>query len=119
MTHFKIDIQLPQNFNPEEGEVAGQEVPKLLIRQTYTELLELAGGINTTNEPIMGSWICPKTKKTYHDKSIVFSVLLESENRKTIANVPKIKELQKYKETLKERFKQHEIFMVATRCSWL
>lgn len=119
MTHFKVDIQLPQRYNPKEGEEFGEEIPKSLILGTYKELLELAGGINTTNEPIMGSWVCPKTKKTYHDKSIVFSVLVESEDRKTIANVPKIQKLQNYKETLKERFQQQEIFMVATRCSWL
>ena len=119
MTHFKVDIQLPQTYNPKEGEEVGKEIPKSLILETYKELLELAGGINTTNEPIMGSWVCPKTRRTYHDKSVVFSVLVESEDRKTIANVSKIKQLQQYKETLKEKFKQHEIFMVATRCSWL
>ncbi|MEK6899847.1 MAG: hypothetical protein AABX05_01860 [Nanoarchaeota archaeon] len=119
MTHFKVDIQLPLRFNLTEGGKIGEEIPQKFLSETYKELLELAGGINTTDKPIMGSWICPKTKRTYHDTSIVFSVLVESDDKKTITNVPKIKELQQYKDKLKERFKQHEIFMVATRCSWL
>ena len=119
MTHFKVDIQLPTRYNPEEGEETGCEIPREFLWETYNELLGLAGGINSANQPIMGSWICPKTKKIYHDDNMVFSVLIESEDKKTITNASKIKELIKYKETLKERFKQHEIFMVATRCSWL
>ncbi len=87
--------------------------------KTYEELLNMAGGISTNNTPILGSWIHPKTKKRYNDKSIVFSVVVESEDRMTITNVTKIKKLIKYKEKLKERFKQHEIFMIATRCTWL
>ncbi len=119
MTHFKIDIQLPTRFNPKDEEKVGKEVPPPFLWETYNELLALAGGINTVNQPIMGSWVCPKTKKTYHDNNMVFSVLVDSEDKMTVMNVPKIKELQKYKEILKERFQQQEIFMVATRCSWL
>jgi|SRR3989338_3056170 len=119
MTHFKVDIQLPTRYNPKEGEDIGQEIPPQFLWETYNELLTLAGGINTANQPIMGSGVCPKTKKTYHDNNMVFSVLVDSEDKMTVMNVHKIKELQKYKETLKERFQQHEIFMVATRCSWL
>lgn len=119
MTHFKVDIQLPTRYNSKEGEEVGPEIPPQFLWETYNELLTLAGGINTANQPIMGSWICPTTKKTYHDNNMVFSVLVVSEDKMTVMNVPKIQQLQKYKEKLKERFKQEEIFMVATRCSWL
>jgi len=116
MTHFKVDMQLPLKFNPEDG---GNLIPEESFFQTYEELLELAGGINTTNTQILGSWICPKTKKRYNDKSIVFTIVIESQDIMTITNIPKIKKLIEYKDKLKERFKQHEIFMVATRCTWL
>ena len=79
----------------------------------------MAGGIHTTNVPIVGSWISPKTKKGYNDRSIIFSVIVESEDKMTITNVPMIKELEKYKKKLKKRFKQEEIFMIATRCIWI
>lgn len=116
MTHFKIDIQLPLSFNPENG---GGKISEDLFFQTYEDLLKLAGGINTNNNPVMGSWINPSDEKRYDDKSIVFTVLVESEDKMTVDNVTKIKELKSYKKILKDRFKQHEIFMVATRCVWL
>ena len=116
MTHFKVDIQLPLKFNPEDG---GGKVPEEQFFETYENLLNMAGGISTNNTPILGSWINPKDKKRYNDKSIVFSVVVDSEDRKTVTNVTKIKELIEYKEKLKEKFNQHEIFMIATRCTWL
>lgn len=119
MTHFKVDIQLPVRFNPKADKKIGEKVPSQFLWESYKELLALAGGINTTTQPVMGSWICPKTKKTYHDESIVFSVLVESENKKNITDATKIKELQGYKNSLKNKFKQEEMLMVATRCSWL
>ncbi|MDD5418142.1 MAG: hypothetical protein PHW96_04660, partial [Candidatus Nanoarchaeia archaeon] len=70
MTHFKVDIQLPLSFNPEDG---GGKVPEELFFDTYGDLLKLAGGINSNNTPIIGSWINPKTKRRYDDKSIVFT----------------------------------------------
>lgn len=116
MTHFKVDIQLPLNFNPEEG---GGKIPEESFLVTYEDLLKLAGGINTTNTPILGSWINPSDKRRYDDKCVVYTVLVDSEDRMTIHNATKIKELKAYKETLKKLFKQHEIFMVAIRCVWL
>lgn len=116
MTHFKVDIQLPLNFNSEDG---GGKIPEEYFFHTYEELLKLANGINTTNIPVIGSWINPNNKKRYNDKSVVYTILVDSEDKMTINNATKIKELKKYKEVLKERFKQHEIFMVATRCCWL
>ena len=116
MTHFKVDIQLPLKFNPENG---GGLIPKEYFFETYEDLLKLAKGISTNKNPIIGSWINPETEKRYNDKTVVFTVIVDSEDKKTVTNVTKIKELIKYKEILKGKFKQHEIFMVATRCTWL
>lgn len=116
MTHFRVDIQLPLKSNPEDG---GGKIPEEYFFKTYEELLTLAGGISTSDTPIQGSWICPETKTRYDDKTVVFTVIVESEDRMTAINATKIKELKEYKEKLKERFKQHEILMVATRCIWL
>jgi hypothetical protein len=69
MTHFKVDIQLPLKFNPEEG---GENIPQEYFFETYEELLKLASGISTNNNPIIGSWVNPKDKKRYDDKTIVF-----------------------------------------------
>lgn len=116
MTHFKIDIQLPLKFNPEDG---GGKIHEEYFLKTYEELLLLAGGISTNRTPILGSWINPQDEKRYNDRSIIFSVVVESEDKVTPKNVTKIKELIAYKEKLKERFKQKQIFMIATRCVWL
>jgi hypothetical protein len=116
MTHFKVDIQLPLTYNPEKGEKIGEKIPEGYYHETYEELLEMVGGISTSMTAIKGSWIS-QNKKRYDDRTIVFSVVVESEDKMNATNVPKIKELQKYKETLKLRFKQEEIFMIATRCT--
>lgn len=116
MTHFRIDIQLPLNFNKEDG---GGKIPEEHFFNTYEELLKLANGISTSNNPIDGSWINPSTKTRYDDKSILFTVVVDSEDKRTVTNIIKIKELKKYKDILKKHFKQHEIFMLATRCTWL
>ena len=119
MTHFKVDIQLPLNYNPEDGNTKGEDIPAEIFLVTYEDLLAIGGGINTTNVPIIGSWIHPESKKRYNDKSVVYTVIISSEDKMTVKNVPKIRELIEYKEKLKERFKQEEIFIVATRCNWL
>lgn len=107
---------MPLKYNKEDG---GEEVPPELFFKTYEELLGIAKGISTNNTPIIGSWIHLKTKTRYNDKTIVFSVVVESEDKMTMKNAAKIKKLIKYKEKLKKRFRQHELFMIATRCAWL
>ena len=119
MTHFKIDIQLPLRYNPEPYEKSGKEIPKELFSDAYEEFLKISGGVHTTNTPIFGSWIHPHTKQRYNDNVIVFTIVIDSEDRVTISNVSKIKLLKAYKDVLKTNFKQNEIYMVATRCSWL
>jgi len=119
VTHFKVDIQLPLHYNPKKGQKVGDKIPEQYFFETYEELLELAGGISTSNMPIIGSWVHPKTRKRFNDRTIVFSIVVDSEDKMTVANVPKIVELRNYKNVLKTRFKQHEIFMIATRCTWI
>ena len=119
MTHFKVDIQVPLTYNPKKGEKTGEKIPEEYFFETYEELLEMAGEISTSNIQIMGSWLHPETKRRYNDKSIVFSVVVESEDKMTLTNVSKIKKLKEYKEILKTRFKQEQIFMIATRCTWI
>ena len=117
MTHFRVDIQLPLCFNKEDG---GGKIPEEFFLDTHVELLKMIGGIHTSKEPVIGSWLNPEeNNKRYDDKCVVYTTLVESQDKMTITNVPKIKELIEYKETLKSRFKQHRIFMVATRCVWL
>lgn len=79
----------------------------------------MVGGISTNKTPILGSWINPKNKRRYNDTTIVFSVIIDSEDKMTITNITKVKELIEFKMKLKKRFKQKEIFMIATRCVWL
>jgi len=116
MTHFRVDIQLPLKFNKEDG---GGLIPEEYFSDTYEELLKIGGGISTSNNQIIGSWINPKDKRRYDDKSVVFTVVVESEGKVIVTNIGKIKELLEYKEKLKERFRQHEILMIATGCTWL
>lgn len=99
--------------------MGGEKIPEDYFFETYEELLAMANGISTSNTPILGSWINPKDKTRYNDRSIVFSVVIESEDKMTLYNITKIKELMEYKDKLKKRFKQKEIFMIATRCVWL
>ncbi len=118
MTHFWVDVQLPLYYNYVENGKR-EKVPEEKFYQAYFDLLKIAGGIHTSNIPIMGSWISPKNKKIYHDKNILLRVLVESDDRQTVTNAKKIKKLMRYKKTLKENFQQEDIFMVATRCTWL
>ena len=117
MTHFRVDIQLPLCFNQEDG---GEKIPEELFFKTYEDLLKIAGGINTTKTPVMGSWLNPaEQNKRYDDKCVVYTILVETEDKMTISKIPKINELIEYKKELLKKFKQHQIYMVATRCVWL
>ncbi len=119
MTHFKVELQLPLRFNPIGKTKQGKLIPQNYFYNIYCDLRKIAGGVHTTNLPIMGSWICPKTKKVYNDKSTGFTLIVESGDIATVANVKKLKELKKYKNKLITKFQQESIYMVATRCCWL
>ena len=117
MTHFKVDIQLPKVYNEKEG--TRIQIPEESFTKTYDDLLSIVGGISLSKNPILGSWIHPSTGERFDDETITYSVLVNSEDRRNPQNATKIKELIDYKKTLMIRFKQHEIFMVTSRCTWL
>ena len=119
MTHFQITIQLPLKYNSSESDPLGKKIEESKFKQTYDELLSLVGGITINPMPFQGTWVDPCTGVRYDDENVVWSVLVDSEDKVSAVKVAKIQELIKYKETLKERFQQKEIYIVAIRCSWL
>ena len=116
MTHFRVDILLPLSFNKEDG---GEKIPQEYFHETYEDLLKISKGVSTNDNLIEGSWIHPDTNVRYDDKSILFTIVVDSEDKMTVHKVSKIKDLINYKEILKRKFKQKQIFMVAIRCCWL
>lgn len=119
MTHFKVEIQLPLFYNQQPNEIERKKIERPKFVLTYDELYKMFDGVNTSNAPIMGAYKSKKTGKRIDDSNIVFTVLIDSEDRMTIHKIQGIKQLQNYKEQLKQRFDQEEIFMVATRCIWI
>lgn len=119
MTHFQVTIQLPLKYNPTESNPEGGKIEESKFKETYNELLDIVGGITINPTPFQGAWIDPNSGIKYDDQNVVWSVLVESEDKISAIKVAKIQELIKYKETLKKRFQQEEIYLVATRCSWL
>lgn len=119
MTHFQVSIQLPLKYNPSEENAERKNIEEVKFIQTYNELLDMIGGISINQTPIKGAWVDPTNGIRYDDENRLFSVLVESEDKISALKVKKIQDLVKYKETLKERFQQKEIYMVAVRCSWL
>lgn len=67
MTHFKIEIQIPRYYNIIKGDENREKIPEVLFYDTYHELLELAGGVNTSPNPIIGAWKCPKSGKVFQE----------------------------------------------------
>lgn len=108
MPQFKVEILLPLRYNREGDEAIGKLIDGKEFHDTYEQLLEKFGGISSYENRVNGSWVSPETKKRYDDESVIFSVVLNSEQE-----VQKIKE---YKEVLKIRFKQEDIFMTSMVC---
>lgn len=103
MTHYKVEIQIPLYYNPKGRKKKRRKISKQLFYRTYEELFDLAGGIHTTNIPVLGAWKCPKTGRKFYDRCIVYIVLVETEDKMTITNIPKIQELVKYKKVIKKK----------------
>ncbi len=116
MTHFKVDIQIPIEYNLQKGENKRRKIPISDFYETYCELRNIVGGVHFNTTPVIGSWISPK-KEIYDDELYVFTVIVESGDRKTVTNAPKIKKILSYKRKLKTRFKQEEMYILATRCT--
>ncbi len=119
MTHFQVTIQLPLRYNLISPNIVGEKIEQSKFKETYDELLKIGGGITINPTPFHGAWIEPKSGIQHDDENVVWSMLIESEDKITALKIQKIQDLIKYKEILKERFQQKEIYMVATRCTWL
>ena len=116
MTHFKVDIQLPRYYNLKKGEKKRNEIPPNCFFDTYEELIDIAGGVNTSKFQIQGSWVSPQTNERYNDESILFSVLIKSNGKSRIEDIPQLNKIKRYKKKLLKRFEQKAIYMIATPC---
>ena len=92
----RYEILLPLKYND------GTFVEKAKFYETIKELIAVFPGITLRPEPMIGAWV--HRGQTYVDTSILIQIEVEDtkENRNFFV---------KYKETLKERFKQIEIWI--------
>jgi hypothetical protein len=89
-------VLLPRRFNN------GERVPKTLLLKTYSELLERFGAYSVEQAPVRGFWTYEGT--TYHDV-LQRVVIVDSDDEAAEAF------FREYKEVLKERFQQLEIWI--------
>lgn len=103
MSILKVDILLPLYHNPDSnGKRAKIEGTEFL--DTYKDLVVKFCGCTVDPTTLLGSWIDPKTGKEFKDENTTYWIVCDE----TVEN---IEFLQKFKETLKTRFKQEDIMM--------
>lgn len=92
----RYEILLPLKYND------GTFIEKIKFYETIKELLAVFPGITLRPEPMIGAWV--HRGQTYVDTSILIQIEVEDteENRDFFV---------KYKEILKERFDQIEIWI--------
>jgi 2-hydroxy-3-keto-5-methylthiopentenyl-1-phosphate phosphatase len=94
----RYEILLPRRFND------GRPVPATLLRQTFRELEDRFGAVSGERQTILGAW--RQGEKTYRDVLV-----------RMFVDVPRDQEsetfFQEFKETLKERFQQLEIWVTS------
>jgi len=107
---FRLEILLPIYHNPDE-KGNREKIDGTELIDTYEELMNQFGGCSQ-HDPIHGSWINPETHENITDELNVLCVVFDDtdENREF---------LKDYKEKLKVRFKQDEIFMTITHTTIL
>ena len=93
-------ILLPRYFND------GEPVPPELFVQSHEELTEYFGGVSIDTVEVMGYW--KQAGRLYQDLLRRLTVAGE-ENAQTDAFI------RQFKERLKERFKQEDIWITAQR----
>ena len=93
-------ILLPRNFND------GTPVPLRLLVETKDELVAQFGGATIHREPVTGYWVSEGVE--YRDVMLRVTVAA----RATRANQAFIRQ---YKEVLKQRFDQREIWIIEYR----
>ena len=92
----RYEILLPRKFND------GQRVPDGLISETLRELEQRFGAVSWETQVIQGAW----QHQGEHFRDELFRVFVDVEDR------PEHREFfHSYKEALKSRFKQLEIWM--------
>jgi hypothetical protein len=95
---IRVDIYLPLYYNN------NQSIEKSKFVDTFNELVEMFGGCSADEHTILGSWKDPDSDILYNDENTIYHVICE--DRKENSNL-----LSRYKEKLKERFRQKEIMM--------
>ena len=98
MSLRRYEILLPIRYND------GAPVEEEKFAQTRRELVSAFGAFTTQPEPMQGWWT--HEGKTYEDRSLRFILDVEAtpENRRFLAN---------FKETLKARFRQLDVWMIS------
>ncbi len=94
-----VRFLLPLKYNN------GTEIEPFKFNRTREELLKKFGGFSISPFSIDGGWIDSNTATRYFDKSKLFEIEMEN----TEENQDFLKD---YKNKLKKRFKQHEIYMI-------
>jgi len=77
MTHFQVTIQIPLEYNLNDGELKRKSIEPEKFKQTQDELLKDYHGVNTSNVPIHGAWINPTTKQIFLDKNVAYNAVIE------------------------------------------
>ncbi|HJT84894.1 MAG TPA: hypothetical protein VJ697_10465 [Nitrososphaeraceae archaeon] len=95
---IRVDIYLPLFYNN------NKRIEKLKFVDTFNELVGMFDGCSADQYSILGSWKDPHSDALYNDENRIYHIICEdTEENRTI--------LRKYKEKLKERFRQKEIMM--------
>ena len=94
----RYEILLPRRFND------GRPVPAVLLRQTFRELEARFGAVSAERQTILGAW--RHGEKSYRDELV-----------RMFVDVPASPEqdqfFQDFKQTLKERFQQLELWVTS------
>lgn len=103
---IRVMILLPLYYNPDEAGNRKEIEPEKLYN-TRNELTAQYGGVTVTNSLNSGCWDNPRDGKRYEDttKTLYF------DTKPTFTNVHY---LIKYKETLKKRFEQKEMYITSS-----
>jgi hypothetical protein len=94
----RYEILLPRRYND------GRRVPAALLRQTFRELEARFGAVSAERQVIVGSW--RQGEKTYRDELVRLFVDVPAD--------PQHEQFfRDFKETLKQRFQQLELWVTS------
>lgn len=99
MRYWRYEVLLPVRYND------GTPVERQKFEQAIHELFERFGGVTFDFGPMTGYWLAP-TGQLFEEEMVRLAV--------DVPDTPKNRDFfVQWKETLKERFRQAEIWMVA------